>query len=132
MVSIGAAARQSGLSVETVRFYERAHVVPPPQRSESGRRIYDDADIARLSLIRRCRDLGFSLPDARNLLALSEADDTPCAEVKAIAEAHLAGVHGKIAALREMETALNKLVSDCAVGKTDCQALRVLARQRGA
>ena len=132
MASIGAAARQSGLSVETVRYYERARVVPPPQRSERGRRVYDDDDIARLSLIRRCRDLGFSLPDARALLALSEADDAPCREVKAIAEAHLAEVHDKLAALRVLEAALSELISDCAAGNTDCRALRMLAGQDGA
>lgn len=129
MASIGAAARQSGLSVETIRYYERARVVPPPQRSESGRRDYDDSDIARLRLIRRCRDLGFSLPDARALLALSEADDAPCAKVKAIAKSHLAEVHDKLAALRQLEAALSELISECAVGNTNCQALRVLAGQ---
>ena len=127
MPSIGEAARVSGVSVETIRYYERAGIVPGPPRSESGRRVYDDAGIARLRLIKRCRDLGFSLAEARVLLALSENSDAPCADVKAIAEGHLAEVGRKVRALRDLEAALAELVRECAEGNTACPALRALA-----
>ncbi len=128
MPSIGEAARRSGVPVETIRYYERAGVVPGPPRSESGRRVYDAAGIARLSLIKRCRDLGFTLAEARALLALSENSDAACGEVKAIAEGHLAEVGRKIRALRDLEAALGELVRECAEGNTACPALRSLAR----
>lgn len=128
MPSIGEAARKSGVPVETIRYYERAGVAPTPQRSENGRRVYDAPGIARLRLIKRCRDLGFSLADARALLTLSENNDAPCSDVKAIAEGHLAEVGRKIRALRDFEAALAELVRECAEGNTDCPALRTLAR----
>ncbi len=128
MPSIGEAARRSGVPVETIRYYERAGVVPGPPRSESGRRVYDPAGIARLRLIKRCRDLGFSLAGARALLALSENSDAPCGDVKAIAEGHLDEVGRKIRALRDLEAALAELVRECAEGNTACPALRALAR----
>ncbi len=128
MPSIGEAARKSGVPVETIRYYERAGVVPRPQRSESGRRVYDATGISRLRLIKRCRDLGFSLADARALRALSENSDAPCGDVKVIAENHLAEVGRKIRALRDLEAALADLVRECADGSTVCPALRALAR----
>jgi len=127
MPSIGEAARRSGVPVETIRYYERAGIVPGPLRSESGRRVYDTPGIARLRWIKRCRDLGFTLADARALLALSENDDAPCDEVKVIAEGHLAEVGRKIGALRDLEAALGDLVRECAEGNTACPALRALA-----
>lgn len=127
MPSIGKAARDSGVAVETIRYYERIGVVPAPPRSASGRRVYGRDHIARLRLIRHCRGLGFSLSDARALLALAENDAAPCAEVAAIAEGHLAGVRQKIRDLRRLEHALNDLVRDCNDGNTGCPALRILS-----
>ncbi len=127
MPSIGEAARRSGVPVETIRYYERAGIVPGPPRSESGRRVYDAAGITRLCLIKRCRDLGFPLANARALLALSENSDAPCGDVKVIAEGHLAEVGRKIRALRDLEAALSDLVRECAEGNTACPALRALA-----
>ena len=127
MPSIGEAARKSGVPVETIRYYERAGIVPGPPRSESGRRVYDAASIARLCLIKRCRDLGFPLANARALLALSENSDASCGDVKVIAEGHLAEVGRKIRALRDLEAALAELVRECAEGNTASPALRALA-----
>lgn len=126
MPSIGEAARLSGVAVETIRYYERSGVVPLPQRSATGRRDYSNADIARLRLIRHCRDLGFPLADARALLALSEESTAPCAEVRVIAEAHLADVRRKIRHLRDLENALATLVRDCKAGADPCPVLRAL------
>ena len=128
MPSIGEAARSSAVTVETIRYYERAGVVPGAQRSQSGRRVYDAAGIARLRLIKRCRDLGFSLAGARALLALSNNSDAPCGDLKTIAQGHLAEVGRKIRALRDLEAALGELVRECAEGNTACPALRALGR----
>ncbi len=127
MPSIGEAARKSGVPVETIRYYERAGIVSGPPRTLSRPRVYDAAGIARLGLIKRCSDLGFSLDEARALLALSENSDAPCGDVKVIAEGHLDEVGRKIRALRDLEAALAELVRECAEGNTACPALRALA-----
>src|SRR3546814_14180805 len=79
MHSIGEAARQSGVTVETIRYYERERIVPPPDRSASGRRLYDPAGIMRLRFVRRCRDLGLSIADIRTLLVFCEEGGMPAA-----------------------------------------------------
>src|SRR3546814_10034854 len=76
MHSIGEAARQSGVTVETIRYYERERIVPPPDRSASGRRLYDPAGIMRLRFVRRCRDLGLSIADIRTLLVFRSEEHT--------------------------------------------------------
>ena len=129
MLPIGDAARQSGVTIETIRYYEREGVVPPPDRSASGRRLYDAAGIARLRFIKRCRDLGFSLSVTKTLLELSREGDAACGEVKAVAESRRTEVRRKIADLNELEAALGELISGCAVGRKDCPALRTLVGQ---
>lgn len=128
MSSIGAAARQSGVAIETIRYYERTGIVPPPPRSASGRRVYGAAEIGRLAMIRRCRDLGFPLADVRVLLDLAQDQSGTCAEVKSLAEGHLAEVRNKLRDLKALETALAELVAGCAGGKRACPALRKLAQ----
>lgn len=81
MASIGTASRQSGIAIETIRYYERSGVIAPPPRSASGHRVYGPAEIARLTMIRRCRDLGFPLADVRRLLDLAADHSTACDEV---------------------------------------------------
>lgn len=127
MASIGRAARLSGVAVETIRYYERVGVVPAPQRSASRRRVYDAGGIARLQMIKRCRDLGFPLAGARALLALSEGNGAACGTVLAIAEAHLAEVRHKIGELIRLEASLTELIRDCAEDTGECPALNALA-----
>ena len=127
MPSIGEASRRSGVAVETIRYYERTGIVPPPRRTGRGRREYGAQDIARLRLIGHCRDLGFPLAGARALLALSEDGATSCAEARAIAESHLADIRRRISRLRDIEDALAELVGGCAAGADPCPVLRALA-----
>jgi MerR family Zn(II)-responsive transcriptional regulator of zntA len=74
-LTIGAASRQTGLSSKTIRFYEDEGLVPPPRRSESGYRLYSEADVLRLQLIARARLLGLDLPAIRNLVNKALAAD---------------------------------------------------------
>jgi MerR family mercuric resistance operon transcriptional regulator len=80
MFAIGEASRQSGVGIETIRYYEREGIVPKAERTASGRRVYCRDAIARLRFIRRCRDHGFSIADSRTLMALRKDNDTACAE----------------------------------------------------
>ena len=126
MHPIGAASTMSGVNIETIRYYEREGIVPRTARTPAGHRVYGDADIARLRFVRRCRDLGFPIPDIRTLLDLSAGSDAPCADVKALGERHLHGVRRKLEELGRLERALVELVERCDAGRTDCPMLNRL------
>lgn len=126
MTSIGEASRRSGVSIETIRYYERAAIVPKPDRAENGRRVYSDLEIGRLRFVRRCRDLGFSMADAKTLLALSEGTAADCKAVYDLAIAHLAAVRIKISELARLEAALEELTSNCQSASTRCPMLEEL------
>ena len=81
-LAIGDLARQTGTKVNTIRFYEEIGLLPEALRTASGRRTYDTADLRRLAFIRHARQLGFSIPEIRSLLALSDQPDRDCAEAR--------------------------------------------------
>lgn len=112
-MQIGELAGRTGVNIETIRYYERAGLLPAPPRSEGRRRLYDMEHVRRLRFVRRGRELGFSLDDIRALLAIVDEGDADCTAAKDIALRHLADVHGKIASLRRLERALNSLTDAC-------------------
>jgi MerR family mercuric resistance operon transcriptional regulator len=89
---IGALSRRTGCKVETIRYYERIGLLPPPPRSAGGQRHYGKDGLKRLTFIRRSRELGFSLKEVRGLLRLVDGGGYTCAEVRAITLDHLAEV----------------------------------------
>lgn len=125
MHAIGQAARLSGVSIETIRYYEREGIVPKPIRAGNGRRLYDDEAIAKLRFVRRCRDLGFPLADATALLEVA-GQEQGCADVRKLGEKHLKSVRAKIADLIRLETALEQLIEPCETPHPQCQALETL------
>lgn len=129
--SIGQVARQAGLGVETVRYYEREGLIPPPPRSDSGYRRYSADSLRRLAFIRQAKALGFSLADIRELLSLSNDSDASSHAVKQLAEARLADIDSKIDALQRMREALGPLAEKCPgdVPRSDCPILDALAGQ---
>jgi MerR family mercuric resistance operon transcriptional regulator len=117
-IQIGELARRSGCHVETIRYYERIKLLPLPSRSAGRYPLYDLDDVRRLGFIRRARELGFTLEEARALLALSTHDGrTACAEVRQLAAGHLEEVRAKIADLKAMETVLADAVRRCDAGE---------------
>ncbi len=128
MIAIGEAARVSGVSIETIRYYEREGVVPIPKRAANGRRVYSPKEVGRLRFIKRCRDLGFSIAEAKGLLSLSESEISNCEVVKDIGTGHLKAVRQKIAELKALEVALEELTANCKAGSVSCQMLEALAR----
>ena len=113
--SIGKLSSETGVNIETIRYYEKIGLMPAPFRSEGGHRIYDEQHQARLLFVRRCRDLGFPLEDIRDLLALAD-EGKPCASMRPALNAQLSLVRAKIDALRAMEDALGTILkssSDC-------------------
>jgi len=117
-MSIGELSRRSGVHIETIRYYERIGMLPKPQRTSSGRRIYGPPETRSLAFIRRSRELGFTLDKIRALLALAAEDgkDT-CSEVRQVAAAHLAHIRAKIADLRAMARVLSDAVRRCDAGE---------------
>lgn len=111
-LSIGKLSVKTGVNIETVRYYERIDLMPPPFRTEGGHRIYDETHMERLSFIRRCRDLGFPLEDIRSLLGMAEKDEH-CSSMRPTAQSHLKLVKAKIKALREMQKALTDILDGC-------------------
>ena len=117
-IQIGELSRRTGCNIVTIRYYEQIALLPAPARSAGRYRVYDTADVRRLAFIRRSRELGFTLDEVRTLLSLSADDgqDT-CANVREVAERHLADVRAKIADLQAMEHVLADAVRRCAAGE---------------
>lgn len=126
MIAIGEASRLSGVSIETIRYYEREGIISKAGRTASGRRAYSDAEISELRFIKRCRDLGFSIPDVVALRDLADVPNNSCETVGGLGRKHLAEVRTKLKELRQLEKALAELVSNCANGKSDCPMLNAL------
>ncbi|MBL0937368.1 MAG: helix-turn-helix domain-containing protein [Gemmatimonadaceae bacterium] len=124
-------AERTGCTPEAIRYYEREGVSPRPVRRGSGRyRTYGEADVERLSFVRRARDLGFSLTEVRALLAISDGDPRrSCDDVDAMARAHLAQVDEKLAQLRGLRDALAGVIARCSGGLSvsDCRILGALS-----
>ena len=128
-LTIGELGRAGGATVETIRYYERIGMLPPTARVGTGMyRAYDSAHLSRLSFIRRARDLGFSLDQVRELLALADDKDRPCATVDGIARDHLKDVERKIRDLQALRSELRSLVGQCREGTVGhCRIVEALA-----
>ena len=111
-MKIGDLARAGGVSVETVRFYQRRGLLPEPPRAAGARR-YTQADLERLHSIKAAQTAGFTLEEIATLIGL-DPDDR--AGARALAEARIAAIDEKIATLKTMRAALKNLASDCAKG----------------
>ena len=112
-LGIGALSKRTRVHVETIRYYERIGILPPPPRSAGGHRVYGADDLRRLVFIRRSRELGFTLEEIRTLLRLVGGGDYTCAEVRGVALDHLAQVRAKIADLQRMEETLAATIGRC-------------------
>ena len=95
-LSIGALSQQTGVHIETIRYYERIKMLAAPPRTAGGRRVYGERHRRTLGFIRRARDLGFNLDEIRALLDLDGSGRASCAEVREIASWHLANVRAKL------------------------------------
>lgn len=127
-VTIGEAARQSGVKVTTIRFYEERGLLPAPPRSGGNQRLYSPREVARLRFIRHARDLGFGMEAIAGLLDLAAHPEAPCADADRLARDRLEEVRRKIAALRALEGELERMVAACEGGMaSDCAVIESLA-----
>ena len=128
-IGIGTLAKRAGVSVDTVRYYERGGLLSPKARLASGYRRYSELEVSRLRFIRRAQALGFTLKEVRELLALSSQRDV--ARVKRTAQKKLTDVEQRIAALQRIRDGLSNLIAACpGHGRAaDCPILRALGEE---
>src|SRR5438094_942257 len=132
-LTIGHLAKETGVNLETVRYYERRGLLPKPPRSASGYRLFPAEAARRLRFIRRAQELGFSLREIRDLLSLRVLPSTRSAEIRTRAEAKIADIEAKIRTLESMKKTLRKLTKSCAgCGPiTECPILESLDKEDG-
>ena len=112
-MTIGQVAKQTGVGIETIRFYERRGLIDEPPRRDSGYRQYSEDVIARIEFIKRAKELGFSLKEINELLSLRVDHDTSCGDVRSRAEEKIADTREKIRELQRIMKALKQLATAC-------------------
>lgn len=112
-MQIGRVSEQTGLSVDAIRFYEKQRLLERPPRTEGGFRLFSADDILRIQFIRRAQQLGFSLPEIRELLVLQRDDGEACSHVRDLLRAKVSMVREKIRELGIMEEQLAKSLRKC-------------------
>ncbi|WP_333677169.1 heavy metal-responsive transcriptional regulator [Dyella sp.] len=128
-LTIGTVAKRAGVPIDTIRYYEREGLLPEPLRRASGYRSYNESAIKRLRFIRRAKELGFTLDEIRDLLALSTDRRGGVRAVRKRAEQRLASIDARIAELMRIRAGLQQLIEVCP-GHGDpeqCPILRALA-----
>jgi MerR family mercuric resistance operon transcriptional regulator len=112
-LTIGQVAKQAGVNIETVRYYERQGLIPEPPRRTSGYRQYSSDFVKRIQFIKRAQALGFSLKEITELLDLRIEPHTACDEVRSRAEQKVAAIEKKIQTLERMKQVLDELIVAC-------------------
>lgn len=128
LLNIGEVASQTGITVETVRFYEKKNLIDAPLRSESGYRQYPQETVKRIQFILRAKEVGFTLKDIGELLELRQVPGTSCTDIKVRASHKIEEVDHKIEELRRIRDALARMVMKCS-GKgslSECPILEEL------
>jgi Cu(I)-responsive transcriptional regulator len=123
---IGDLAKQTGVKVVTIRYYEQAGLLPVCQRTSGNYRMYAQEHLERLNFVRRCRELGFSLEQIKDLLLLSASQSPTCTDVCKVAADHLKEVESKITDLMRLAFELRRISSSCN-GKQPSADCRIIA-----
>ncbi len=131
MLTRGRLAREAGVNFSTVRYYERRGILCSKERSAGGYHQYDEEDVCRLRFIRRAQELGFTLKEVEELLALRLDAGSRCSEVRQQAETKVADMQQKIRDLQRMKRVLVKLVEACRQEETSGHCPMVDALEDG-
>lgn len=123
-IQIGVLSKLTGLSIDTIRFYERQRLVQSPKRSDGNFRLFCEADADVLRFIKSAQDLGFSLDEVRELLTLRQDGAKACPKMANLLQLKLTSVRNKIASLRLLESELKSAVAKCEVALNGSPAIR--------
>ena len=125
-MTVGELAKRAGVNLETVRFYEKQRLMPKPERTSGGHRLYTQADVERLEFIQRAKWVGFTLKEIRTLMRVREADPADsCTDAMDLARSKVSEIEDKLAELTKMRNALRKFLDCCP--ETDVGHCQVLA-----
>ena len=108
-LKIGELAKRSGVTTKTVRYYELLGLLPKPQRTDSGYRLYDEKDVDRLVFVRKAKELGFSLTDVAGTLAVADSQGAVCIHVLALVDQRIEEIDELVDGLREFQQELRGL-----------------------
>lgn len=126
-ITRGKLAKRFGCHLETLRYYEKTGLLPPPARTEGGHRLYKIDDQRRLRFILRGRELGFSIAELRGLLSLVDSHVYTCGGICDLTMEHLGSVRAKIADLKRLERTLARISSECHGGAVpECPVIDTL------
>lgn len=129
-MNIGEAAKASGVNAKLIRHYEATGVIPKANRTQSGYRVYADADVHTLIFVKRARGLGFSMKEIKKLLSLWRNKSRASSEVKALVQEHIRTLDAKIKELEAMRDTLKHLARNChGDNRPDCPILENLAKR---
>lgn len=112
-IQIGKVSEQTGLSIDTIRFYQKIGLAKQPARSEGGFRLFSDPEIRDLLFIQQAQELGFSLAEIKQLSLLNQDHNHACSEVRALIQSKLKNVRAKLAQLVQLEGELNRALRKC-------------------
>jgi DNA-binding transcriptional MerR regulator len=118
-IRIGQLAKATQTTPPTIRYYEDIGLLPTPSRPAGSQRVYDDADVRRLTFIRRCREFGFPIDKVRLLVSLVQSSDRSCMEARELAFAHLSEVRQKLHELQALERSIAAFVESCDRSRAD-------------
>lgn len=132
-MKIGALAKRSGCSVQTIRYYENEGLIPKPTRTHGNFRLYDAGTLEKLSFIKNCRTLDLTLSEIKQLISLQHSPGMPCDAVNELIDTHLEVVQRRIADLENLFDELKRLRLMCGHARTvdQCGILEGLSPQSG-
>lgn len=119
--TIGKIAKEAGVGVETIRFYERKGLIKKPQKREIGFRVYSQEDVSKIQFIKRAQELGFTLREVKELIDLQSKKKMTGGQIRDLAEKKVKNIQSKISDLERMKVSLSKLSRVCGEGE---QAIR--------
>jgi len=132
-ITMGILANKTGCNVETIRYYEKTGIMPEPPRSEGGHRLYSLEHVKRLTFIRRCRELDFSIEQVKDMLNFIDDENHTCGEVRAMTLHHVKQIRQKIKDLTRLEKALKLMAGKCGSEQSSaksCPIIDVLYKQQ--
>ena len=132
-MKIGALAKRSGCSVQSIRYYEKEGLISAPARTDGNFRLYDAGALEKLSFIKNCRTLDLTLGEIKQLISLQHLPDMPCEAVNDMIDAHLNVVQSRIADLQNLFGELKRLRHRCGHARTvdQCGILEGLSPKSG-